>query len=850
MQRTKRRGLAALVLLVLTAGGALARAPTDIPRRSPRTDRYDDPLPAGAIARIGSVRWWHGQSGQNCPLLFAADGKNLVCSEQNTVRILDTATGKELRRLRHPGGEVTTFALSPDGKTLVTATSQAPVIWVWNFSTGKERRQLTFEKPGTRAIAFSPDGKTLAAATGQKDIQLWEVATWRATRQLRGHKGSITSLCFLPDGKTLISGGGTCRTMLWWEVATGREIRRLDTGRLAHRRHLVLSPDGKRLAAFVRPNVLVLWDARTGAEIRRTVLKRKDGVWCLSFSPDSRTLACGNAGTEEDHQTRFFEPATGKELRCWNHDSYTAHLAYSPDGKVLACTDSNRLRLRDATTGKMIPSISDLPSYPLAVRFTPDGKGLIASCFDGHAGSWDPLTGKPLTPLRPPPKAFPGPSRMLLATALTGDGQKAAAVDGKGVLHVWATFTGKVCCRINDPVVGEDQPVFSPDGRALVIKHKDRVIRVWDLQTGKVRFSLPQPASARFPHPHAFSPDGRLLATASGRQDESAIQLWDIATGKVVGELAWEDNTQPTHLLFTPDGKRLVVAHSPFYFAAQGEPGPNSVRIWDLASQREVLRLPFKWFDIRRALALSPDGRTLAATDYKDIVLWEMASGQVRGRFSGHRDWAWSLAFSPDGRLLASGALDYTALVWDVTGVCPDGKWSPRVATTKEVERLWADLAGEGERAFRAVWMLARAGKSSVSFLADPLRPVAPVAEGRLKGLIADLDSNRFADRDRASGELQRLGELAGPALRKALAGRPTPEARRRLERLVQKLGEPIAVPDVLQALRGVEVLEKVGTAEARKVLAKLADGAAGAPLTREANASLKRLKVRASEAP
>src|SRR5262249_14295281 len=124
--------------------------------------------------------------------------------------------------------------------------------------------------------------------------------------------------------------------------------------------------------------------------------------------------------------------------------------------------------------------------------------------------------------------------------------------------------------------------------------------------------------------------------------------------------------------------------------------------------------------------------------------------------------------------------LDYTALVWDVTGVCPDGKWSPRNASAKELERLWADLAGgDGARAHRAVWALA-AARPAARFLARQLRPVAPVEGKRLSRLIADLDAEEFEVRRRASEELERLGELAGSALRKALAARPSTEARRR----------------------------------------------------------------------
>src|SRR5262249_42189374 len=153
------------------------------------------------------------------------------------------------------------------------------------------------------------------------------------------------------DGKTLLSGGGTCRAIRWWDVGTGRELRQLET-RLEHSRRFVISPDGKKLAAVTTKNTLRIWNAATGAERGQAVLSLTYGVWSLCFSPDSRTLICGNAVGDRRNQTMFFEAATGLELRRWNEDSYTTHLACSPDGKVLAQSTAGLIRLRDPKTGK------------------------------------------------------------------------------------------------------------------------------------------------------------------------------------------------------------------------------------------------------------------------------------------------------------------------------------------------------------------------------------------------------------------------------------------------------------------------------------------------------------------
>jgi RNA polymerase sigma factor (sigma-70 family) len=802
-----------------------------------RTDTLGDPLPPGALARMGTLRLYH--CAQLTRLVFSPDSKTLASAGlSGEVRLWEAATGKETRTLTGHKEPVSGVVFSPDGKRLLSACSFEPSIQVWETGTGKELHRFRADAGGVTAIALSRDGKLLASAGADFSIRLWDMTHWKELRHLTGHSARIVSLAFTPDGKALISGSED-RTIRTWDVDKGREVRVL-TVPAPGLDDVKLSPDGKVLASrHYSDGSIRLWDAADGKLLRRL---RAPQVWDVAFSPDGKGLA--TAGMDET--LRLWDVATGKELHHAQGFTCSGKVAYAPNSKLLACSTSanaGEIRLRDPTTAAEVlhlPGHRDLLTF---VAFSADGKTLRTSDCTGAIGFWETASGKPSCPLRPPPGGLRF-SHVLAPTFLSPDGKLAAAIDGNAQIYLWRPTDAELVCKIGEPPASWKQLAFSPGGTLLAATHQDGTIRLWDTATGQQKGSLHEKDPANKPdfyHP-IFSADGKALIAAA--RHDGTIRIWDVKTGREARRLKPLSRNLHT-LALSPDGSLLACVCS--IPTGRLEMFQTVCQLWSLKTGEELLQIR----DQRLAfdsLAFSPDGKTLATAHFDAIRLWEVATGRERRRLEGHRGTAYSLSFSGDGRLLASAGSDHTALVWDVAR---RHEQRPGKLQEQDLQQLWRDLAGpDAERADRAIATLAELREQSIPFLARHLRPTKAVPADELVRLIRDLDSDDFGVRQKATAGLEKLGELAGPALRNALEQTSSLEACRRLERLLQKLRGPLSQGELLQSLRAVEVLEHGGTAQAQELLRRLAEGAPEARLTQEARAALGRLSTRPAGKP
>jgi WD domain, G-beta repeat len=223
------------------------------------------------------------------------------------------------------------------------------------------------------------------------------------------------------------------------------------------------------------------------------------------------------------------------------------------------------------------------------------------------------------------------------------------------------------------------------------------------------------------------------------------------------------------------------------------------------------------------------------------VSLWDARDGRSLPPLRGHNDFPLSLAFSPDGRRLISGSNDTTGLVWDVADLPPP---RPRVhLSPTDLDAAWASLADADARAaYAALLNLTDDPAAAVPFLRERLKPAAAADAARVQQLLADLDGERFADREKATAALASMDTQAEPALRQLLAGNASAESRRRAEQLLARLEGPLTDAERLREIRAVEALERMATPDARSLLAALAGAPADSRFVRDAKTSLARI--------
>jgi RNA polymerase sigma factor (sigma-70 family) len=507
------------------------------------------------------------------------------------------------------------------------------------------------------------------------------------------------------------------------------------------------------------------------------------------------------------------------------------------------------------------------------VAFTPDGKTLLANVAVGLR-IWETATG--LERFRRPPELG-----LELAMSVSPDGrQLATATWTDQDVTLWNLADGSPVRSFPRRADARNAGgvAFSSDGRTLATVQDDGWVQFWDAASGQERRAVHLAATDLAGRPdvyyrlHLSSDERRIVALIRPLHRPGTTQLvaWDAGDGRPVAQQslpinqtdwAWSRDEEVVVVpvydgVATHDGATLrkryqiaenslgATAASPtgrLLAARKVADGTDDVSIWDLDTGHAVGTVPVGKVT---HLAIAPDDRTLVTTGADGMLrIWDLATGRERGRREMPTNCT-ALVLTPDGRRALTAFADSTGLVWELS-TFPAERLA-RAAGEKQIAAWCSELASDDARkVHEAVWRLADAPAAIVvPLLSRHLRP-SPLDADAVRRAVADLNHESFTAREAATKRLEAMGGGVVPDLRRAVAAAGSPEVRRRLEGLIDRLSTPISTPKELRRLRAVGVLERLGTADARALLADLADGPVHPQESRAARAAFGRLGAR-----
>ncbi|MDE0637515.1 MAG: WD40 repeat domain-containing protein [Candidatus Poribacteria bacterium] len=612
-----------------------------------------------------------------CPFIFAQEYISGYLPEGAKVRI-----GK---------GSVNDIAFSPDNTQLAVGSSIG--IWIYDRQSGKELALLTEHTSRVSSVCFSADGTQLASGSYDHTIMLWDLQSSEIIATLSGHTGSVYSVAFSPDGKTLASGSSDS-TIRLWDIHTGK-IKTTLTGHKRSVYSVAFSPDGNTLVSGSRDEFIRCWDVKTGEPIR-TIAGHVDRVSGVIISPDGEKLASYGY----DEKIHVWNAKTGEFLTSLvpNYEGVNTDreriysIAFFSDSHTLISgSNDGTIRVWDINKKQIKFTHNGNGRRTYTVKFNPKGNTFASYGSDNTIGIWDIATGKLV-------QTFNGHTVGSVGFAMyASHGRTLACLLSTGDFQLWDTNTHTLIKTVNTELNRITCTAYSPDNVTYACGNSEGALAILDADSGEQYHIIMEAHTARITSV-AFNADGSILASCGY---DKVVRLWSAHTGNLINSfIGHEQNIYD--LAFSPSGNMLIsagsgtirmwdvstgktvktienfadrinkVAYSPSGNMIVSSSSDDIIRFWDAKTGEHIKSITPKKPTI--SVAFSPDGRTLASShhgetnlwDQGEINLWDIDTGELKKTLIGHTEYISTIVFSPDGKTLMSSGSDCTMIFWEI----------------------------------------------------------------------------------------------------------------------------------------------------------------------------------------
>jgi WD40 repeat protein len=646
---------------------------------------------------------------------LSPDRSLLAVAYSNSVCVLDTAEQTKIADLRGDLAEVSSIEFSPDGKRIVTSSTDG---WarIWEAASGKQLIAIRAHQLRCNSATFSPEGDYVVTTpgfdgSGDHDARVWDASDGRERFVLR-HESNVYRAAITSDGAYIVTASEKITNKRWdakdkatlietegaahlWDSASGRRILIFrGHGKSIH--HVAVSPDGKFVFTSADNGTIKIWEVASGRELH-----------CLQgVRPSAAPVICPNgkyiAAPSMDRLTRLWHVATGREIAVLRGHAGTNCVAFGPQSDQIATAfDDNTVATWDIASGRQVAAVYGRPqntfrhethneitySGATEVAFSASGHRIFAISAEGTVDIWDAandgviaalsghtgplesavfsaddahvLTGSDDGTARlwnassgDELRVFSGHKTAVTSAAISPDGSRVVTSSSDGTAKIWAADSGRLIAELRGHKEWVSSAGFSPDGTQIVTSTlEDGDARIWDAVTGQ-NIARMRNTKSREGLSHAqYSHDATRIVTAS---TDGTARIWDIRSHGKIAELRGHEGWVTSASFSRDDSLIITSSHD------------DSARVWDAASGRQIALLKGHQGDVFFA-QLSPDGlRAVTASSDRTARLWDVANEREIAMLGQHKSALKSAAFSADGARVVTASGDGMAQVWDV----------------------------------------------------------------------------------------------------------------------------------------------------------------------------------------